>query len=316
MTVQQYLNEDKGNWNNFVAQGKHSTFLFNRNFMDYHSDRFVDHSVIVKNDKGHIIACMPANEVNEVEIHSHQGLTYGGVVLQKDLKLPVVIQVFDSILHYYGNKGFSKLYYKAFPRFYNTAQTDEIEYCLFLKDAKLYRRDTAICVDREDRIKYSGNIRREAKKAKESGVTIQEDQNLESFWNNILIPNLESRFEVKPVHDAQEISLLKSRFPKKLKLYTATSTTGEILAGTVFFLMDNVAHCQYISANDVGRREGALNLLFVELLDKYFQDKRFFDFGIANEDNGKALNAGLLAWKERMGGRAYSHDFYELDLVK
>ena len=75
----------------------------------------------------------------------------------------------------------------------------------------------------------------------------------------------------------------------------------------------NVAHSQYISSSDAGRSNGALNLLFIDLMDGILVDYRFFDYGTANENHGKALNLGLLAWKERMGGRTVVHDFYRVD---
>ena len=48
--------------------------------MDYHNDRFKDHSLMVfKDDK--LIALLPANIV-DFNLRSHQGLTYGGFLLQ------------------------------------------------------------------------------------------------------------------------------------------------------------------------------------------------------------------------------------------
>lgn len=304
---------DVSKWNEFLAITKNSTFLLDRNFMDYHSDRFTDHSLLIYDEKESLLAMFPANQSSDVEVFSHQGLTYGGFIIKADAKLPVHLEVYKSILQYYNNLGIQSIRYKAFPRFYNDLQTDEIEYCLFLSEAELYRRDTALVIDRENRIPYSGNIRRDAKKALKKGVTIAEEDDFEGFWNKVLVPNLQVRFGVNPVHSTQEMVLLKNRFPKKLKLFTAKNAEGEILAGTVMFEMKNVAHCQYISATDDGRRLGALNLLFTTLIDEHFLDKRFFDFGIANENDGKDVNPGLLAWKERMGGRTYSHDFYRIE---
>lgn len=306
------FNKDINNWNQFVESASNSTFLFNRSFMDYHKDRFTDHSLMVYDDKDNLLACFPANQSSDAEVWSHQGLTYGGFMFKPETKLPVYKEAYSSILQYYNQLGVKTIRYKAFPRFYNNLQTDEIEYCLFLSNATLYRRDTALAIDREYRIPYSGNIRREAKKADKQGVVISEENDFEGFWNTVLVPNLQARFGVNPVHSTQEMVLLKSAFPDKLKLFTAKTNDGDILAGTVMFEMKNVAHCQYISATDDGRKSGALNLLFTTLLDEHFLDKRFFDFGIANENDGKDVNPGLLAWKERMGGRTYSHDFYSI----
>ncbi|HAD96819.1 MAG TPA: GNAT family N-acetyltransferase [Cryomorphaceae bacterium] len=304
---------DNGVWDDFVASAMNATFLFKRSFMDYHKDRFQDHSVMVFDEKDALLACLPANQKGTDEVVSHQGLTYGGFMMKKEAKLPVQMEVFKSVLRYYHEAGVKQLTYKHFPRFYNTFQTDEIEYCLFLAGASLFRRDTAIAVDYHCRIPYAGNIRREARKAEKNGVMIRESDDFKGFWKQVLEPNLEARFGVKPVHSLEEISRLKEAFNKEIRLFVAVDTNEQVLAGTVMFETPTVAHSQYISATDEGRREGALNLLFIKLLDEYFAEQRFFDFGTANEDGGKSVNPGLLAWKERMGGRTYSHDFYRIE---
>jgi hypothetical protein len=50
---------------------KNGIFLFDRNYLDYHQDRFIDHSVLILK-KNKIVALFPANE-NETEICSHGG---------------------------------------------------------------------------------------------------------------------------------------------------------------------------------------------------------------------------------------------------
>lgn len=312
LTIKVYSSENKSYWNSFIKEAKNATFLFDREFMDYHSDRFKDFSLMVYDNKNKIIACLPANITDHNIVFSHQGLTYGGFCFKKDLKLPIQLQVIQTILKYLNKQGVDKLNYKAFPRFYNELQTDEVEYALFLLKAKLYRRDTALAIDYKNRFKYSSNYRREAKHAAKTGTKVKESENFESFWSDVLEPNLHSRFKVKPVHSVEEILLLKSKFPNNIKLYIAQKN-NKIIAGTVLFETNTVVHAQYISATDKARKNGALNQLYVHLIDDIFNHKKYFDFGIANENNGKSLNQGLLAWKERMGGRAYSHDFYEIE---
>ena len=299
-------------WNNFLLETKNSTFLFNRKFMDYHKDRFVDHSLIVFNEKNNVVACFPANEIDSNTIVSHAGLTYGAVILDFDTKLPLAIDIFCAILTYYHGKNFRSLKLKSFPRIYNLIPSDEIDYCMFLAEAELYRRDTSIVIDLINKINYSGNIRREAFKASKEGILVQEEKNFKDFWSKILIPNLEQRYGVKPVHSLEEIERLAGLFPQNIKLFTSRSIDNEIFCGTVIFEVGQAIHCQYISTSNSGRKNGALNLLFIKLLDELYREKRYFDFGIANEDDGKTLNYGLLAWKERMGGRTISHDFYKI----
>ena len=57
--------------------------------------------------------------------------------MKKDLKLPVIVEIYTSILKYYFQLGFNEIFYKAFPRMYNTMPADEIDYCLFITNAKL-----------------------------------------------------------------------------------------------------------------------------------------------------------------------------------
>ncbi|MCK4663294.1 MAG: GNAT family N-acetyltransferase [Bacteroidales bacterium] len=316
LTCKRYSADNKIVWNSFLKTAKNQTFLFDRNYMDYHSDRFEDHSLMVYNKKGNLICCFPSNEKNSDTIVSHGGLTYGSFIFKNDLKLLVILDVIKHILIYYAEQGYKKIIYKAFPRIYNVLPSDEIEYAIFIAKAHLIRRDTAIVVSQNERINYAGNIRREAKKSKLQGCSIEESEKLKSFWDELLTPNLNNRFGVNPVHSTDEIVLLKSRFPESIRLYVVKSINDEILAGTVFFITDTVAHCQYIASSDEGRNTGALNYLFIHLIDEVFNNKPFFDFGIVNEKDGMYVNKGMLGWKERMGGRTVSHDFYEIDTSK
>ena len=42
LEVRRYTAEQQGEWNSFIATAKNGTFLFDRNYMDYHRDRFED----------------------------------------------------------------------------------------------------------------------------------------------------------------------------------------------------------------------------------------------------------------------------------
>ena len=60
-----YTKDKADEWNEFVARSKNGTFLFNRNYMDYHSDRFADYSLMFYR-KGRLYALMPANNEGEM----------------------------------------------------------------------------------------------------------------------------------------------------------------------------------------------------------------------------------------------------------
>ena len=77
--VELYTPERKKEWNIFIENAKNSTFLFDRNYMDYHADRFQDFSLMIYR-KNKLYALLPANKKNDV-LYSHQGLTYGGLIM-------------------------------------------------------------------------------------------------------------------------------------------------------------------------------------------------------------------------------------------
>lgn len=305
---------DESVWNEFVKLGKNKSFLFERSFMDYHSHRFLDYSLLIFDNRDTLVGVLPANQSSTDlgVIISHEGLTYGGLVFRKDVKLESVITIMHSVLKYLFVNGFRKLRIKQIPAFYSSHITNEFEYAMFLCDATLYRRDVAFAIDYNNRITYSGNIRRDANKAQKLGAVIKENDNLGTFWKNVLEPNLKERFGAKPVHSIDEISLLKMRFPNNIRQFNVL-IDEKILAGTTLFIDNGVVHCQYISSTEDGRKTGALNYLFCQLIDNFFSDARYFDFGIVNEKNGRVVNKGMLFWKESFGGRAIKHDFYEID---
>lgn len=124
---------------------------------------------------------------------------------------------------------------------------------------------------------------------------------------------LAERHEAKPVHTAEEMELLATRFPQNIKLF-ASYKDGVMLAGCLIYESTNVAHAQYMANSNEGCDMGALDLIIDFLVNDYHKDKEYFDFGISNENMGRVLNAGLIAQKEGFGARAVVHDFYQLTL--
>ena len=99
-TIRKYQTSDYSLWNEFVANAKNATFLFHRDFMEYHQDRFEDFSLLIFDEKNTLKAILPANRVDDV-LYSHQGLTYGGLILNQKTKFQDVIEMLFSLLCYY-----------------------------------------------------------------------------------------------------------------------------------------------------------------------------------------------------------------------
>jgi len=278
--------------------------------MDYHSSRFTDHSLMVFIEQK-LVALLPANLATDGTLISHEGLTYGGLVVSRAATLGRVLACFHATMRYLNREHISKLLYKKIPDFYNTLPNDEVNYALFLLEAQLCRRDCATVIVQSDRLNYRKGRKSEINRARRLGVHVAQETSFQAFWEPLLVPQLALRYSVRPVHTLDEITLLGSRFPENIKQFSAYCG-GEIVAGVTIYETPTVAHAQYAAVSDHGRRIGAQAFLFAWLVDEYYKGKRFFDFGISNEFNGRAINHGLLDWKEGFGGRSYIHDFYEV----
>lgn len=308
-TIVQYEPIDKKVWDNFISKAKNATFLFQRGFMDYHSHRFIDYSLMVFR-KNKLVAVLPANRVDNI-LYSHQGLTYGGLVLDPRVTFEISVEIFKLLLSHLVKNNISVLNLKILPKIYNKLPSDEMDYILFLLKAKNSRRDISCSVFNEKPLKIeSSNRIRGIKKGIKNDLIVKEDSGYESFWKKVLEPNLKRVHDQNPVHSLEEIELLASRFPENIKQFNVYKDE-EIVAGTTIFESASVAHAQYISANEDGRKIGGLDFLFDFLL-KHYSTKRYFDFGISNEEQGMKVNKGLLNWKESFGGRSVVHDFYEI----
>ena len=311
MEVVRFYSELESEWNRFVKNSKNGLFFFNTSYLFYHKDRFVDHSLCFYNEKKELIAVFPANELGET-IYSHQGLTFGSLVISRNTKAKEVLDIFDALILYYRNLGFKKLIYKAIPCIFSEYPAQEDLYALFRNNAKLYRRDLSSVIPIDNKIEFSQSKKNLVNRNNKNGLEVVEDESIEEFWD--LLTQVLAKFETAPVHSKEEIILLKKHFPDEIKLYTVREDT-ELLAGTVIFDFKTVIHTQYMANSAKGRKLGALDFINYQLINKFYNDRRYYSFGISNEDGGRVLNEGLIQQKELMGGRGVALDFYEIDLI-
>lgn len=308
-TVIKYASNYFDAWNNFIKSSKNATFLFDRDFMGYHADRFSDFSLMVFK-KNKLVAILPANKSMET-VYSHQGLTYGGVVLKNDVKFNEVLQVFYSLLEFLRAEKIHHLEIKLLPTIYNNIPNDELRYLLFLLNAHVIKKESLSVINQRNKLSISKNRIEGVKRGKKHGLKVVETSDFESFWNSILIPNLNNKHRVNPVHSLDEITQLHYNFPDNIKQYNVYHN-DTLVAGTTMFLTKNVAHCQYISGNKDKNTLGSLDFLFEKLINNILIDKLYFDFGSSNENNGKTINKGLQFWKEGFGARTIVQEVYRV----
>lgn len=312
--VIRYSKEHAQEWNSFVATSKNGTFLFDRRYMDYHSDRFNDHSLMVyHNDR--LYALLPANDKGNGILFSHEGLTYGGLIMNDRCRTAPVRDLFVDINTYLRANAFRRVIYKHIPWIYASGAAEEDLFALTnVCHATICARDVASVVTLHRQLPLSQLRRRGVKKAVKAGVTVGEARLLGPFWQ-LLEENLRQCYNARPVHTLSEIMLLQSRFPENIRLFTA-SKANELLGGTLLYICGQTVKAQYISANEQGKRLGGLDLLFAHLLNHFatVEKKTYFDFGTSNLPHNDNLNDSLIFQKEGFGGRSICYDTYQWQL--
>lgn len=310
ITVKEYKKEDSEIWNNFVLNAKNGIFMHLRNFMEYHSNRFIDNSLLFYDDD-ELLALFPANRIND-ELCSHAGLTYGGFISNTKMKVYKMLECFDVLKLYMKENGMKTLIYKTIPYCYFKNPAQEDLYCLFRNNAKILKFEPSSVIDFGFPIKMPKGRKAQIGRAKREGVTI----NLSTDFNKFIdLENevLQEHHNTQAVHTGAELELLHSRFPNQIELYAAMYN-GDMIAGAVIFVYDNVIHTQYLAANDIAREIGALDYCISEVIAKYSVTKQYLDFGISTEEGGRILNEGLISQKEGFGGRTIVYQTYSMSV--
>lgn len=305
-----YSPEYRSMWDNFVSTAKNSVFLFYRDYMEYHSDRFTDHSLLFFN-KGRLVALLPAN-ISSGNLYCHGGLTFGAFISDYAMKTPLMLNMFQILIEHCRAQGLKEIMYKPIPYIYQTVPADEDLYALFVYNAKLVARNVSSCISISAAKKFDRSRNDNIRKAKRNNLQVKESLDFETFMK-IEEETLVERHAVKPVHTAEEMTLLAGRFPDSIKLFG--SFKGDLmLAGIIMYESKNVAHMQYAANSKEGWNLGAQDIIEDYIINEYYKGKRYFDFGISTENRGQILNLGLIKRKEDFGASAVVYDSYQIVL--
>lgn len=301
-------------WDRFVKTSRNATFLFMRGYMDYHADRFEDHSIVALR-AGKICGLLPANlvveESGERILQSHGGLTYGGWLLANHHPdAAEMLRIFELLKDYAIAERIDRLDYKPIPGIYAQSPAQEDLYALFRMGATLKERNISCTIDLRHNPGFNKQQRRNLKRASDFDCEITEETDLTDF-HKLLTDCLMERHGVSPVHTLEELQMLRDRFPVEIRVFLLREG-GKAQAGVCMFDTGRVAHAQYICSTPEARENGLLTMLFHRLIFNDFASKDYFDFGICNEDHGLYLNEGLYRQKSSLGGSAIVYDRYSI----
>lgn len=309
--IERYTIAKMAEWNQFVAASKNGTFLFDRRYMDYHSDRFEDFSLMFYRD-GRLYALLPANRKGDT-LQSHAGLTYGGLVMDEHTTAAATVELFCELNDYLRKEGFRHVHYKCIPWIYHQLPAEEDLYAIARTcNARLQERDLGTVIIQRNIMRWERVRRRALKRALQAGITVSRSNDLEGFWR-VLCDNLATKYDSKPVHTLQEIELLASRFPDNIVLYVATQE-NTILAGMVLYISSQVARAQYSSATPEGKQLGAIDIIYDRVINHDYSHLPYFEFGTSALGKTNVINESLVFQKEGFGGRGMCFDHYEWSL--
>lgn len=309
--IRRYTPDSKDEWNRFVAGSKNGTFLFNRDYMDYHSDRFEDFSLMFYHE-GRLFGLMPANRKGDI-FQSHAGLTYGGLVMDAKTTAAATVELFRELNDYLKAEGFRHVLYKCIPWMYHQMAAEEDLYAIARTcDARLQERDLGTVIIQRNTTRWERVRRRAVKRATEAGICVERSNDYAGFWE-VLCDNLARTYDSKPVHTLAEMELLHSRFPDNIVLYVAKQD-GVILAGILLYVSAQVARAQYSSATPLGKQLGAIDIIYDRIIHHDYVDLPYFEFGTSALGRTNVINESLVFQKEGFGGRGICFDRYEWEL--
>lgn len=302
-----YTSAHADRWNNFILTANNGSFLFHRQYMEYHADRFADASLLLES-RGKLVAVLPAHH-REGVVCSHEGLTFGGLILRPKVNLHLVNQAVDAALQHYRSEGFQALRYNPMPFIYFQRPTQEDLACLLQRGAKLVQHKIS-CVASAG-TQASATTQRNIRSARLSGITIAPWSNLGEFYQ-MLTTWLQHRHEAKPVHSLAELSLLRDRFPENI-LIRAAWKDGKPVSATMTFAHPTCLRLQYAACTDDGFKHHAGKAVDSHLLQS-LRPGTWLDFGTSMHPSTGELNASLHLSKELLGGRTLLQNTYEIPL--
>ncbi|NDW13133.1 GNAT family N-acetyltransferase [Bacteroides sp. 214] len=311
MQIVCYTPEKREEWNQFIQSSRNGTFLLSREYIEYHGVRFPEHSLLCY--KGNeLMAVVPGNLAGNI-YHTHQGLTYGGMIFSYQVTISHILKFFELILtHLKEEFKVEQLIYRAIPAIYHAYPAEEDLYALFRNKAELFERKLSTTILLEQTQPFKTLRERQIKRAAKSELRIHETTDITPFWH-ILSHLLQEKHNTTPVHSEAEMHHLMQLFPEEIKFF-GVYDKKEMIAGTIVYDTKQVAHLQYIASNKKGKTLGALDFLFSYLIHERYAHKRYLDFGISVEESGWYLNKGLVSQKEGFGGRAIMYDTYRIRL--
>lgn len=326
LAVKQYTDEQENEWDAFVASSVNGTLMQERRFLNYHPpDRFLDHSLLFTENK-RLIAVLPAARIQQTAqirqtaqsagLVSHPGASHGGFIIQPDLSTKKSLRLVEALLEYCTDTGFAYVRLKPVPKIYQRGLADQLEFALRFSGFTIEYTELATALELQNgeepfvKRTMSSPAFRNYQKALKSGLSVVEEAAPDAYWP-LLEKNLKEKHNTQPTHSLEEIKLLRTLYPDRIKLFAAYKGTRLTAGVVVFLLNERVINCFYIAHDNRCQHLRPLNLIFAYLIEWGRKNSfHYLDWGISTEDKGSRVNTELFRFKEGFGGHGVLRESY------
>jgi len=303
-TIEKYSDKYRDDWNALVFNS-HAPFLFNRDFLEHHIDKYKELSLVIFY-KDEFIGIFPAS-FNDNRIFSHGYLTYGGLTLRRELKTNRVIEVFKLIENKYKSLGFRFIELKLLPSFYRVTCSQSQEFALHYLGWSLIGRGLSSGLN----LTQSSFSKKKARDCKR-GYAFQMNNGSDSLEEIFTLINsgLKKKYSASAAHSAKDINNLQKIFPNNIKVFELRDQEKNLLSAAIIFLSNQVAHIQYMTLSEIGRGYRALDSLIYQIYELYRDRYEWLEFGVSTTNYGKNFNETLATKKEEYGATPLCYDIY------
>ena len=301
MNVVRYHSGLKDEWDKFVKNSNTPLFIFERTFIEYHGDRYMDHSLLVYND-GILVAALPACEI-DVQLICHRGLPFTDIITKLRKEWFDIDDIIIAILNYGRKNNIKKIEIELCPEIYKNIPSGETLY--FLR-----KNDFEFCNQKLSAIVYLKDIEESRLYIKVSRIFIEKSEiifnsnDFESF-SNLISNNLNQKYQSKPIHSLEELLYLKEKFGDQIEL-VLTKSNNVIVGAVLLFKLGQVIKGQYLTSI----ANNASDFMLSQIMLKYQKDYSYFDLGTSNSLQDNEINIKNLGFKCKLGGKAMCIDKY------
>jgi len=311
INIVKYNKNMKKVWDNFIVHdARNGNFLFYRDYMEYHADRFQDNSLLLFDEKDILIAIIPASKKSKTYI-THEGLTYGGLIYKKNLGTEKILIIFNHIVKYLKESNFTTIMYKRMPYVYTLYPSEEDLYALYCIGFNISRRDVSSCMNIA-RYSIKGKKLNEYKRGKKNGLSLIKTSDSSKIFS-IINKNLNKKYNVLSTHTSDEMNYLHFKFPNNIEMFELLEGS-KVVGGIIIYLNIGIVHVQYVACLEYAKKLRGIDFLIISIIKKYKDNYEWFDYGISTEMDGMLLNNSLIKSKEEYGLTALCYDSYELKL--